>query len=891
MTRARPLATRPTPLTEPSGLTGLSGLFRPAALLALLLAAPAAWAAPKDEARRHFNLGIEYIAAGDYERGIAEFKLANEILPHPVVLYNIARAYADIQDYDNAILYFEQYLLTNPIDRAEVESYINTMRARQEAKLAPPPAEGAGGGGGSGGGSGGARPVGPVATADELAELQRHAQELQALATRLAEREQALADAAAAADEPAGGGDGGDGGGDTAPGGGEDAPLALSDKGLVEDLYARVVVTASRFAQDPLTAPAAVTIISQDDIRMSTASTVAELLQTVPGLDMMQLTAANPEVSIRGFNQRLSNKVLVLVDGRTVYMDFIGSTLWSSLPITLEDIERIEIIRGPGSAIYGANAFGGVINIITRAPGDVSQQNQVAVSGGTAGLARGSVNLAGRQDRLAWKTTAGVQQLGRWSQDADPSRVDLGSPYGDNPYSVQSATASAMLQWQLTEKGFVSVSGGVNDGLSEFYSVGALRLFGIDSTSTNARVDLGLGPLYVRSFYNRFGATAQSWYAPTSGEALGGDILSQAWDTEVQLNEAFGANDQHLLTAGVGFRLKTIDWVFLTPGVKVEPHVNGYIQQQSTFGPVTLNGAIRIDRHPLDNVGTRPTARLSMVTRVGEGRVVRLNGGNAFRNPTFLESYTDLFLSTGVDGVLVNSMGSEVVRERTDPSFTLEPEKIRSLELGFLDQSSDSFRFEIAAYGYQVLDLIDLGAVSAYDNQLDFDDDRGAYIAGESRFENESPVFWAGGGEIEGAWFGVPGLDVRLNYAFERIVSVAEDGTSTPSNAHPTHKGHAVVAWRSPWDLDLSMTVSGYSAQAWPIRSYDAAGQVVVDLVDVDAYAIVSNKLVWHPFGYDDLDLSASAWNWLALLQGPHTEYPLGQPVGARLYGGVAYRF
>ncbi len=89
----------------------------------------------------------------------------------------------------------------------------------------------------------------------------------------------------------------------------------------------------------------------------------------------------------------------------------------------------------------------------------------------------------------------------------------------------------------------------------------------------------------------------------------------------------------------------------------------------------------------------------------------------------------------------------------------------------------------------------------------------------------------------------------------------------------------------------MSMTVSAYSAQVWPIRSYDAAGQVAVDLIDVDAYTIVSNKLVWHPFGYDDLDLSASAWNWLALLQGPHTEYPLGQPVGARLYGGVAYRF
>src|SRR4029077_11124399 len=87
------------------------------------------------------------------------------------------------------------------------------------------------------------------------------------------------------------------------------------------------------------------------------------------GVDIMETTGGQTEVSLRGFNQRLSNKVLVLVNGRSVFVDLLGATFWQSLSIGVEDIERIEVVRGPGSALYGADAFNGVINIITKAPG------------------------------------------------------------------------------------------------------------------------------------------------------------------------------------------------------------------------------------------------------------------------------------------------------------------------------------------------------------------------------------------------------------------------------------------------------------------------------------------------------------------------------------------
>ena len=84
----------------------------------------------------------------------------------------------------------------------------------------------------------------------------------------------------------------------------------------------------------------------------------------------METTNSQTEVSMRGFNQAISNKIIVLINGRSTYVDLIGSTYTATLPIGVEDIERIEVVRGPGSALYGANAFNGVINIITKAAGE-----------------------------------------------------------------------------------------------------------------------------------------------------------------------------------------------------------------------------------------------------------------------------------------------------------------------------------------------------------------------------------------------------------------------------------------------------------------------------------------------------------------------------------------
>src|SRR6185295_3033741 len=129
------------------------------------------------------------------------------------------------------------------------------------------------------------------------------------------------------------------------------------------------VVSASRFAQSPVDAPNATAIITAQDIRMTGLTNVTDLLRRVAGVEVNQVAPTHAEVSIRGLNRRTSNKLLLLIDGRSHRLDFLGTNWFNQLPVAVEDIERIEIIRGPASALYGADAFVGIINVVTRPPG------------------------------------------------------------------------------------------------------------------------------------------------------------------------------------------------------------------------------------------------------------------------------------------------------------------------------------------------------------------------------------------------------------------------------------------------------------------------------------------------------------------------------------------
>lgn len=201
-------------------------------------------------------------------------------------------------------------------------------------------------------------------------------------------------------------------------------PQDLTELSLEDLMNVEVTVTSAARHAEPLSkTPAAIFVLTSEDIRRSGATSIPELLRLVPGVNVARLDSNRWAVTIRGFNDQFANKLLVLVDGRSVYTPLFSGTWWDTLDVPLEEIERVEVIRGPGAALWGANAVNGIINIITK-DAAVTQGNQLAVTVGDMDRLLGYARHGGELDDGHWRTwvrysnRAGLeQQNGQEGQD------------------------------------------------------------------------------------------------------------------------------------------------------------------------------------------------------------------------------------------------------------------------------------------------------------------------------------------------------------------------------------------------------------------------------------------------------------------------------------------
>src|SRR5688572_4103832 len=132
-----------------------------------------------------------------------------------------------------------------------------------------------------------------------------------------------------------------------------------------------VVVSGSRTEEKLINTPVTMTVITADTIENAPTRNFAELLRSVPGLNLTQVSARDINVTTRGATGTLATGQLALLDGRSLYQDFFGFVMWDFLPVNLNEIRQVEVIRGPASAVWGANAFNGVINVITKSPREI----------------------------------------------------------------------------------------------------------------------------------------------------------------------------------------------------------------------------------------------------------------------------------------------------------------------------------------------------------------------------------------------------------------------------------------------------------------------------------------------------------------------------------------
>lgn len=832
--------------------------------LALLLAPPAL-ADPMDDARRHFQAGLAAVGEGRLQDAIHSFELAQAAMPHPATLYNIGKAWYDLGDLPIARRYLLEFRAQDPARAGLVDPLLTDIDARLAASAAPP------------------APSAPHAagTAEDAARLQAIVSDLRRLTDELAARGSALGDGAppdeggtepppepapAPAPAPA-----------PQPGPAVEAP-ALD----LDEVYRRVVVTASRTGQDPLDSPSTVTVLTAEDIRLSGALDVPDLLRRVAGVEVMAPTSGHSDLAIRGFQRKLNNTVLVLVDGRSQYLDFFGPTFWGPIPLQLEEIERIEVIRGPGSAVYGANAVTGVVNLITRTPGE--GPSSLSATAGTVGVGRYSAVASGRSGAAAFRFSAGYQEQGAWSK---PYAAPEGGPVevfpSDDDLALGALRMNARVDRPLGSWGAASLTAGLSDSTTQFVSFGVGQLQTWEFHNQVVRGDLFVHRLHLRSFWTNSTGTLDNSYTYVGRRPVRADHDNDVVDVEIELPGAGATGPvRHQYDVGAGYRYKGMRWDALQGGFErlyVENHFSAFGTEQATWGPASLAGSMRVDVHPLIDVRHTLSPRGAFLLRVLDHTTLRATAGSAFRAPAAVESYLGFDTPTSLDAAYIAGA----------PNRKLLPERIVTLELGAHDESTPYHRVDVVGYYNRVTNLIATADIAS--TVLPYDPRSDGYPIGVNTFQNLDPVHHGYGSEAELELYPADGVDLFANGSVNRVVQVT-DADRVVDGSSSLLKANVGASWTSPAQVDLSAWVNWVSAQEWPIRVVDPQSlSIVVEPEPLPARTLVSARVAARPIPGEDLELAVTGWNLVPLFGAPYREHPQGQLTATRVYGTVTWRF
>lgn len=325
----------------------------------------------------------------------------------------------------------------------------------------------------------------------------------------------------------------------------------------VEDLLNVEVISVSKKAKSLNDSPAAIFVISQDDIKRIGATSVPEALRLAPGIDVARIDANKWAISARGFNGRFANKLLVLIDGRSIYTGAFSGVYWENQDVMLEDVERIEVIRGPGATLWGANAVNGVINIITKHSSD-TQGGLVVAGGGTEEQAFGAFRYGAQ---LNSDTTARAYVKGF---KRDENTHQSGGEAGDDWDKVQ---GGFRLDSQLSSQDNLSVQGD------------AYR------TELNQNTTLPqLSPPYLNNFnetIDTFGGNLLARHQHTFSSTS--DYTLQVFYEFYERNETFIRESRHVADIDFQHRFALLDWNDIVWGA-------GYRYNHDDFStPTTIN--------------------------------------------------------------------------------------------------------------------------------------------------------------------------------------------------------------------------------------------------------------------------------------------------------------
>ena len=543
-----------------------------------------------------------------------------------------------------------------------------------------------------------------------------------------------------------------------------------------------LVVTASRLPQSRADAPVSVTVIDRELIEASGVTEVAELLRLVPGFIVGYDRAHAPVVAHLLANDAFSRRMQVMVDGRSVYVPTIGGPVWSALSLNIDDIERIEVVRGPNSATYGSNSFLGVINIITR-PAALDAGLSTRVNAGERGLREVTVRSGGGSARMDYRLTAWYQEDSGFRNRFDGRRV---------------GHAVGRIDYQASVRDRISVQVGFSQGdldqdepEDDAAAGGNTPPHGVTIRSNFQLVEWermldGEQQLRLRFYHNGYDNieefTLVNLSPPLPMDTLPYDQSRSGERYDLEVQHSLAPLGHLRLAWGASLRRDQVASPrFLGRFSPVE------IDMSRLFGHGAweigdewlLHAGLMIENNGI--TGTEPAGLLAANWRLRPGHTLRLSASTATRTPVAFEAYTD----TGID---IPGVGrQQVFFRKTMP----DAERITSYELAWVGTAAgNTLAWDVSVARHRLRDLVVLEGAEAGDIDPD----------------NEG--FFTNGGEADLSTFQAA-LDWRPRWG-----RIHATWAHTDIDARPTAKDDQALDQAGPEDM-ASLLVIRHLAPGW----------------------------------------------------------------------------
>ena len=627
---------------------------------------------------------------------------------------------------------------------------------------------------------------------------------------------------------------------------GENASKNLGDLSI-EQLLNEPVTSVSKKETKLQDSPAAIYVITQEDIRRSGHNSIPEMLRMVPGLDVARINANEWAISSRGFNNEFADKLLVLVDGRTVYTPAFSGVYWNAQDYVLEDIDRIEVIRGPGASVWGANAVNGVINIMTKSARE-TQGLAITTTAGTEDLPATSVRYGGQLATNVFYR-AYVKYFNR--------EGFITAPGHKNADDWDAIRGGMRLDWEPSPRDLLTLQGDYyNENAGQVWHKTVLTPpFAQDMNIVNRNHGGNILGRWTRSFSDTEKFTLQTYYDHFDHGDVGAGESRDTYDLDLQHQFALG--ERHALVAGLGYRRSTdhlspsANTIF-SPMSRSLDLYSAFVQDEITLveNRLSFTAGSKFEHNDFSGFEIQPSGRL--LFKPTERQSVWGAVSRAVRTPSrFFASNSRIDEVASQPSpfgppVLISLFGNPKV----------DSEKMIAYELGYRIEPSPKLSFDLAGFfnSYDDITLVVPGTPFPESTHL--------VVPVKQQNVGSGEVY---GAELSGRWQATPDWQLVAGYTWVQMhlnsaLLKPLEGDSPKNQFH----------LRSYWNLPHNMELNGalYYVENLPHQK-------------VPSYVRFDLGVAWHV----TKSLEVAVWGQ-NLFDGGHSEFtsaPYSNPFPAQI--------